>query len=182
MAEKKKNSKRMTVGIILLIVLSLLLCITTFALVYSLVSVDNHIFEAGYVKIDLNGGEPVIREEDFVLEPDMTVEKDFYIENQSSWSVYYKIYFDNLSGELADVLEVTILDGDKVLYQGIVSELTRDKVLAADDELAIGEKRVLTAKFHFPKSAGNDLQNRTLEFDLCADATQTKNNPERLFY
>jgi hypothetical protein len=179
---KKKHSKRMTVGIILLIVLAILLTGTTFAIVYSIVSVDNHMFEAGYVQLDLNGGQPVIRMEEFTFEPGATVEKEFYLENLSTWDVYYKIYFDNIEGRLAEALETKITYGEKVLYEGQASELTRDRVLAADDILAIGEKRYLKISFYFPKSSGNDLQDRTFDFDICADATQTKNNPERLFY
>ena len=172
----------MTVGIILFIVIAILLCITTFALIYSMISVDSHIFEAGYVKLDLNGGVPVIEVDEFIFEPGMTVVKEFYLENLSTWDVYYKIYFANTEGELADILQITIADGEKILYEGTATGLTRESVKAADDELAIGEKRILTATFHFPKEAGNETQDRTLYFDLCADATQTKNNPERLFY
>ena len=35
--------------------------------------------------------------------------------------------------------------------------------------------------FHFPEATGNSAQAKDLTFTLCADATQTKNNPQRLF-
>lgn len=176
-----KTAKRLTGGIVAIIILALCLAITTFALVYATVSVENNLFHTGGVRINLNNGKPVIQEHEFLFEPGMTVKKDFFIENESTWDVYYKIYFDNVSGGLADVLTVTIKDGEKTLYSGTANELTRANVIAADDTLRIGERRNLTVIFHFPEEKGNEVQNLDLTFTMCADATQTKNNPNRLF-
>lgn len=111
----------------------------------------------------------------------MTVVKDFFIENDSTWDVYYRLYLDNVSGGLADVLTVTIKDGDKVLYTGTANELTKQNVIAADDTLKIGQRRNLIVIFHYPENSGNGTQNLDLTFTLCAEATQTKNNPNKLF-
>lgn len=176
-----KTAKKLTGGIIAIIVLAVCLVITTFALVYASVSVENNLFHTGEVKINLNDGEPVIREHEFLFEPGMTVKKDFFIENESTWDVYYRLYLDNVSGGLADVLEITVKDGDKVLYSGTANELTKQKVAAADDTLKIGQKRNLTVYFRFPEEKGNETQNLDLTFTMCAEATQTKNNPNKLF-
>lgn len=180
MAENK-TAKRLTGGIIAIVALAVCLCITTFALVYASVSVENNLFHTGKVKINLNDGKPVIREHEFIFEPGMTVKKDFFIENDSSWDVYYRIYLENVSGGLADVLEITVKDGDRALYSGTASELTQQNVTAADDTLKIGQKRNLTVYFHFPEDKGNETQNLDLTFTMCTEATQTKNNPNRLF-
>ena len=180
MAENK-TPKRLTGGIIAIVALAVCLCITTFALVYASVSVENNLFHTGKVKINLNDGKPVIREHEFIFEPGMTVKKDFFIENDSTWDVYYRIYLENVSGGLADVLEITVKDGDRALYSGTASELTQQNVTAADDTLKIGQKRNLTVYFHFPEVKGNETQNLDLTFTMCAEATQTKNNPNRLF-
>lgn len=111
----------------------------------------------------------------------MTVKKDFFIKNDSTWDVYYRLYLDNVSGGLADVLTVTVKDGIKTLYSGTASELTRQNVVAADDTLKTGQRRNLTVVFHYPETAGNDTQSLDLTFTLCAEATQTKNNPNKLF-
>ena len=148
---------------------------------YASVSVENNLFHTGKVKINLNDGKPVIREHEFIFEPGMTVKKDFFIENDSSWDVYYRIYLENVSGGLADVLEITVKDGDRAMYSGTASELTQQNVTAADDTLKIGQKRNLTVYFHFPEDKGNETQNLDLTFTMCAEATQTKNNPNRLF-
>ena len=176
-----RTAKKLTGGIVAIIVLAVCLVITTFALVYASVSVENNLFHTGEVKINLNDGEPVIREYEFLFEPGMTVKKDFFIENESTWDVYYRLYLDNVSGGLADVLEITVKDGDKVLYSGTANELSKQNVAAADDTLKIGQKRNLTVYFHFPEEKGNETQNLDLTFTMCAEATQTKNNPNKLF-
>lgn len=178
---ENKTAKRLTGGIIAIVALAVCLCITTFALVYASVSVENNLFHTGKVKINLNDGKPVIREHEFIFEPGMTVKKDFFIENDSTWDVYYRIYLENVSGGLADVLEITVKDGDRAMYSGTASELTQQNVTAADDTLKIGQKRNLTVYFHFPEDKGNETQNLDLTFTMCAEATQTKNNPNRLF-
>ncbi len=176
-----KTVKRLTGGIATLVTLALCLCLTTFALVYAGVSVDNNLFGTAEVKINLNDGQPLIRENDLLFEPGMTVKKDFFIENQSTLDVYYKIYFTDVSGGLADVLTVTVMDGDETLYAGSVAGLTRENVSAAKDALGIGQRRNLTAYFSFPEESGNEMQKNDLTFTVCAEATQTKNNPDRLF-
>ena len=139
-----KTAKKLTGGIVAIVILALCLCITTFALVYASVSVNNNIFHTGEVKINLNNGKPVIQEHEFLFEPGMTVVKDFFVENESTWDVYYRLYLDNVSGGLADVLTITVKDGDKTLYSGTANELTRQNVLAADDTLKVGQRRDLS--------------------------------------
>lgn len=183
MKQPNKTAKKLTSSIAAITILSVCLCITTFALVYSAVAVDNNLFETGTVKINLNNGKPVIEEHEFLFEPGVTVEKDFFLENQSTWDVYYKLYFDHVEGGLADVLEVSIRDKDTdaVLFSGRLSDLTKEKVGAADDILRLNERRDFKITFHFPESAGNKAQSLYVSFDMSADAAQTKNNPDRLF-
>ena len=167
--------------IIVCAVLDSLLCITTYALFYATVSVDGHFFKTGTVSIDLNGGMPIIEEHEYLLEPGMTVEKPFYIQNLGTGGVYYKLYFDNVAGGLADVIEISVASGDKILYEGTANTLTRGGVLAADDMLSAGERRDLTIRFYYPDDGDNTTQNTELKFDLCAEAVQEKNNPDKVF-
>ena len=181
MKNDSKTAKRLRGNIVIVIVLALCLAITTFALIYESVSVDDNLFHTGSVKINLNDGKPVIRENEFLFEPGMTVKKDFFIENESTWDVYYKIYMDDVTGGLAKVLDVTIKDGDKTLYHGTPAELNRKQVSTVDEILKVNQKKTLTVYFHFPENAGNDAQSLDLTFTMCAEATQTKNNPNREF-
>ena len=174
--------KKLKVSLIVLIILMSLLTILSFSLVYSIVSVDSNIFKTGQVSINLNNGKPVIDEEGYFFNPGKDVlNEEFFLENNSSCDVYYRLYFDNLEGALADILIVNIYNGEQVLYSGRVSDLTQDNVLAADDVLKIGEKRILRITFEFPKGNGTINGEPILKFDLCADAVQTKNNPDKLF-
>lgn len=173
--------RKIKLSIFTAILLSVFLCITSYALYYATVSVEANTFHTGTVKIDLNGGKPVIEENEYLFEPGMTVEKQFYLQNNSTDAVYYRLYFANLEGGLADVLDVTILEGDTVLYKGKPSELIRTAVLPVDKALAKDERKELTIRFYFPTESLNSTQNLELRFDLCADAVQTKNNPDKTF-
>lgn len=175
------TAKKLTGYIISVIILAVCLCITTIAIVLASISINNNMFQTASIKINLNDGKPIIGDGEFILEPGMTVKKDFFIKNESNFDVYYKLYFNNISGGLADILEITIKDGDAVLYHGAPAELNRQDTAAADDALKRGEHRDLTIYFYFPAESENSKQNKTLVFDFCADAVQTKNNPHKLF-
>lgn len=178
-----KTKKRLTASIAAVIVLTLCLCITTYALVMISVKVPDNFFQTGNIKINLNDGKPVIEEHEFRFEPGMTVTKSFFIKNQSTWAVYYKVYFNNVEGGLADVLEVTVkdTDNDRVLFSGTMSELSRNNAKAADESLEVNEVRNMSISFHYPEKSGNSTQGMSLSFELCAEAVQTKNNPDKLF-
>ncbi len=178
---KTKTTAKLTASVVTIIVLAFSLCITTFALAWATVSVEHNLFHTGVVKINLNDGKPVIEKHEFLFKPGMTVKKDFFIENQSTCDVYYKLYFTDIEGGLANVLDVTVQDGEKVLYSGKTTDLTRENVGAADDVLKLNERRNLTVYFHFPEEAGNEAQDLVLTFSMSADAVQTKNNPNKLF-
>lgn len=178
---ENKTARRLTSGVILIVVLAICLCITSFALVSATVSVENNQFHTGSVRLNLNNGRPVIQEDEFRFEPGMTVVKEFFLENESTWDVYYRLYLDQVAGDLSDVLEITISEGNRILYAGTASELSRQNAAAAENTLAVGQRRTFTIAFHFPEERGNEAQGRTLTFRLCADGTQTKNNPDKLF-
>ncbi len=176
------TAKKLTGGIVAIVILAICLAVTTFALIWAQVSVENNLFHTGIIDINLNDGKPVIQEHEFLFEPGMTVKKDFFIENNSTWDVYYKIYLDDVDGGLANVLQVTVYDGDRDLYSGTAEELSGTNVVPADDTLKPGERRDLTVCFYFPRERGNEAQGLDLTFTMCADATQTKNNPYKLFH
>ena len=75
------------------------------------------------------------------------------------------------------MLDITIKDGDKLLCSGKMKDLTFTNAPIAG-ELRAGSRLDLTISFYFPKDAGNTAQNGTLQFDLCADATQSAHNRE----
>lgn len=177
-----KQSKRLSVSILALVLLCLCLCVTSFALGMAVYEVRNNSFQTGGIDIDLNGGKPVITADEFLFEPGMTVEKPFYIQNNGTWAVYCKLYFSQVSGNLGDILDVTIFDeAGEALLSGKLSALTEKSVPALEKELAVHERQDLTVRFHFPEGEGNTYQGGTLTFQLSAVAVQTKNNPDKEF-
>lgn len=176
-----RTRKRLSKGIGLSVVLLIALAVSTAALWSSSVAVEGNVFQTGTVSINLNDGVPVISVEELLFEPGMTIVKDFFIENESTVDVYYRIYFENVEGGAADVLEITIKDGDSTLYSGKAAELTKEEAKAFGEVLHLGETVLLRAEFHLPENVGNAVQKTGLSFDVCADAVQTQNNPDRLF-
>ncbi len=78
MNSNKKTGRKLTASIITVVLLAVCLCVTTFALIYSAVNVDDNLFQTGRIKINLNDGKPVITENDYLFEPGMTVRKEVF--------------------------------------------------------------------------------------------------------
>lgn len=175
-----KTSKKLKAAITAIIILGLCLAITTAAIVMVGLKIENNVFGLGKVNIDLNGGNAVIKKEDFLFESGATVKKDFYIKNNSTCAVYYKLYFSDVKGDLADFMEITVYDDDKTLLSGKINDFNRDTE-AVDSLLEEAEVKNLSIEFHLPETIGNIAQARFLTFNLCAEAVQAKNNPERRF-
>lgn len=178
---KSKSRQKAIAGIAAAIVMILCFGITTYALLTVSVSVKDHAFQTGTVAINLNDGKKVIEKDEYCFEPGMTVKKDFFIENTGTGDAYYKVYFENISGQLAEVLEVTVQKEDTVISKGILAELTLENAESPDDLLAANERKEFTVSFYFPEEAGNQITGTDVTFDLCALAVQSKNNPSRLF-
>ena len=176
-----KTPRALVISIIAVIVLSLCLTVSTAALVYLTVSVEGNRFTTGTVAINLNDSKPVITADEFLFEPGMTVVKEFFLENKSTCDVYYRLYFGDVKGSLATVLQITITCGETILWEGTAATLSKANVTAADDVLGLNERRDMQITFYYPESAGNETQNNYLSFDLCAEAVQTLNNPDKLF-
>lgn len=179
--------KRRILAVITVLLLASAFVIVGYALGIIQYRVKDNLFDTGVIDIDIYGGNPdgsIIGTNEFLFEPGMTVVKPFYVENHSSdpGGVYYRLYFqkDTIKGELADVLDITIKDGDTVLLSGKMNDLTRRTVMDGA-LLAPEEKKELTMVFHFPEGAGNDTQDTTLEFALSVVAVQSKNNPDKDF-
>ena len=166
---------------IIIIFLTMCLCITTLALYFSKVLVDDNFFQTGTVEINLNGGQAIIEEHEFLFEPGMRIKRDFFIENKGSTGVYYKLYFNHIEGGLSDVLEITVYSDNQVIYSGTASEFTKQNVAPVNETLKVNQIQNFIIDFYYPKIAGNDTQNHSLTFELCADAVQTKNNQNREF-
>ena len=117
MYNKKNNLNKMATSLVFAMFLLICLCVSSYALFYDSVSVKENIFQTGIIDINLNDGKPVIEEDEFLFEPGMTVQKNFFIENNSNWAVYYRLYLDDIDGGLSDVLEITLSDRVSLRHQ-----------------------------------------------------------------
>lgn len=179
---KPNNIKKKAYGSILAIILLLgMLALTTYALIVSMVSVEDNRFEMGTVEIQLNGGKTIFDGMDMNIEPGYSAKKDFTIENTGTADVYYRLYLENVTGALGDVLTFEIYDGDQLLFAGKMEELKKESPCSGGAPLAVGETRTLTAVVKMAEEAGNTHQNGGISFDITADAVQAKNNPDQAF-
>lgn len=176
-----KVRRKILMSVVAIILLTAGLAVTTYAFLYQALAVEANVFQTGTVDINFNDNEPVIKPYEFLFEPGMLVEKDFFVENKGTVEVYYRIYFANVEGRMANALEITIKEADEVLYTGKASDLTRENACMSESALGVGEKVWLTATFYYPENEGNETQLQDMSFDIIADAVQTKNNQNRLF-
>ncbi len=168
------KAKRLSMSLVTLVLLCICLCVTSFALGYTFYQVEDNYFHTGTIGIDLNGGKAIIDEGKF--EPGVTFDKPFYISNVGSGAVYYKLQFSNVSGELKDILEISVLDKNKTILQE--GKMTSFEL---EGSLEVGERQDLIMRFHYPEEEGNRGQGEILTFEVSAIAVQTKNNPNKEF-
>lgn len=171
--------KKLLLSIIIILLALLLWLVGSFSVNY--ISSENNRLRSGNIQIDLNGGQPIVRPYELLFQPGSTIQKDFFIENNGTRGICYRLYLDRISGQLADVVVISIYDGDKTLYSGTARELSGKNTSAVDQILEAGQRKALTISFCVPKECNNDIQNLTLNFVLRAEATQVKEhrNPFR---
>lgn len=119
-------------------------------LMYKSITIENNVIHTGDVKINLNDGKPVIREHEFLIcWHGFRIDKNFFVKNEGTWDCYYKLYLTNIEGELAKFMNITVKDGEKILWKGLMSEFNEENSIMFDDVLKIGQKRDLTIEFEF---------------------------------
>lgn len=174
--------KKLSFSVTIIIILVFCLLSTSVALAYSSSHLEEIIIKTGNVSINLNDGNPVIEQDELLFEPGMNVEKTFTLKNNSAVGVWYRFYFTNVSGILKDVLIVTIKDGDILLYTGKMEDISKSSIVPQNEkELASAETRTFKISFYYPSESTNVPKNSFLQFNLVADAVQSKNNPNRVF-
>lgn len=181
-----KTNRELYRSIIIVILLVLGLAVTSYALANETISIEDHRFNTGVIRINLNDGK-VLKFKDVngndisAFEPGMTVVSDFFVRNEGSGDMYYRIYFSNVEGDLANAIKITIKNGERVIYSGNMKDMDRSHTAACDDMLRINESKTLTIIFSFDSDAGNEYKSKVLSFNLMAEGTQVRNNPNKEF-
>lgn len=176
----RRSLSRLLRGILLGVLLAGGLGITTLALIYEKVSVEDNYFATGTVSVCLNDNQPIF-DEAVLFEPGMIIKKEFTLRNDSTCDVYYKLYFSELDGELAEALTVVVADGKNTIYRCALTDMEEAKAEEANGLLREGEERRMTITFYVPEECDNSIQDQTIWFDLHVDAVQAVNNPDGLF-
>ena len=140
-------SRKLIIGILTIAVLLSGLGVTTFALASVTKQLGGGIFSTATIKGNLNDGKAVLSDGDGEelenLEPGQWIARDFFIENIGTADAYYKLYFEEIEGDLRNVIEVEIArkDNGTVIYTGILGEMTKDNVPSTDTYLVPLERR-----------------------------------------
>lgn len=161
-----KTADRIRKSLVVIIILTICLCLLTVFTAYAGYHEQSH-------SINLNDGIPVVEEYEYTFKPGMTIEKEFFIENPTGEALYYRLYFENLEGELKDYLEVTISDGKKTILKGRMKDLTKSTSPLAGNYLNSHEKKTLKMALYLSKTTDNKAQSTSIEFDLKATAVWT---------
>lgn len=154
------------------------------------VRLGNHIFRTETMKIGIHGVLDGERSEELtfsgangkpitLVEPGMTLRGDFCVVNDSTFDVYYRLYFSRLEGGLKDILQATILDKEtgEVLYGPVaLSSMESADNFPQGKTLASHQSRDMVLELYFPKDAGNEYQNQSLSCEINVDMTQVRNN------
>ncbi len=156
------------------------------------VRLGNHIFRTETMDIDIQGNGKLNGSDDHELyfsdsngkpitlvEPGMTFRGDFCVVNDSTFDVYYRLYFSRLEGGLKDILQATILDKDTgdVIYGPVaLSSMESAETFPQGKILASHQSRDMILELYFPKDAGNEYQNQSLSCEINVDMTQVRNN------
>lgn len=187
----ESTSKKVWISILVILLLFVMFVVTTYAFVASFVTSEGNLFETAKVDIDLNGGVPVFTEDSFksepgepskYLEPGRMARRTFTVTNNSTIDVYYRLYLTDIVGSLQDVLTINIYDEDEnLLYSALMSEMTDESPFVDETILKMGETKNLIADVTMDPRSGNIYQNEEVCFSMVADATQVRNNSEKIF-
>ena len=181
--------RRLKIEIALIIILTICLCITSLALALPTASATQT-FTTGGVNIILNGGKQIITEDDDPIAPGKTVTKQFSLENASTYNVYCRLYFSNVSGALMETITVTISDPESgtVLYHDLMKNLTRDNIASLEPlnpvipfKLEKAAVKYFEISFSMPLNSDTALMGSVGNFDFHAEAVQADNNINQEF-
>lgn len=154
----------------------ILLIIAVFAYMLNYTNLETTI-GTGTIDLNFNDGIVIFDDEDLNLQPGESVIKEMFIENVGTEDFYYRIYLENVSGDLADVTVVNIYDENDNLLQSIAtSEFDSSSYFTTDEIVTVGEIINLKIEIVFVEESGNTYQDENLSFDIVASAIQSKNN------
>ena len=164
----EKTANKLYIYAIILAVIFACLFAASFAVSWSSTTANASVYASSNAveNIDINGGKQIIGEDEFILEPGMTVNKDFYIINNGESPAYYG--FTDVSGELAGIIDIILESESNVVFSGKAAKLNEIAGFMTD-LIPAGVRKDFTITFSYPENAGNKTQNQELNFTLYSD-------------
>lgn len=176
MSDIKKKARN---NLLVIILLTMMLSVTTWALFRSGIYIRDNRFVMGEVRIDLNHGQTIFDE--INIEPGKTAVRDFTLTNLSPIDIYYRLYIDNVSGSLKEALIFEVLEDENVICQFKIQDFNKENPCVGNDTLASGEEKTLTMRVYMDEASENEYQNGSICFDVIAEGVQKKNNEGKEF-
>ena len=101
---KPNNAGKKALGSALaVLVLAAMLALTTWAALLAMAKSEKNTFLTGTVAIELNGGKTIFSGADLAnIEPGHAAVREFTVKNTGTEDVYYRLYLENITGDLAD--------------------------------------------------------------------------------
>ncbi len=167
----ERTTKRLYFYVAVLVAIFACLFAISFAVSWSSTTATAAVYSSSNAveNIDINGGKPVIGEDEFILEPGMNISKDFYIANNGEAPAYYG--FTEVSGNLSGIIDVTLVSDGNAVFSGKAEKLD-DIEGFMNDIIPAGCRKNFVITFSYPESAGNKTQNQELNFTLYSDFTE----------
>lgn len=156
------------------------LCVVTLTLFCFAICCNDKLFGRAN-KVNINDGVAVFEEDEIRLEPGKSVSRVFFIENESRRKVYYRLYFENVTGQLAELAIVSLYSGDKLLYQGRALDLKESNAESVDEKLLSQERRYLRIEVSLDENVDNKASSQFVKFDIRIETARTIFNRKRSF-
>lgn len=172
MSKKKKIVTR----ILFALSLMLIMVVVVMAIAMNSTTLDT-VIRTGTIDINLNDGVVIFSEDDLNLQPSQSVKKEIFIENVGTEDFYYRIYLEEISGELVNSTIFNIYDENGNLLKTVeTADFNSANYFTTDEIVEVGESLVFEIEIVFADVSGNVYQDGELNFDIVASAIQSKNN------
>ncbi len=180
MSRKKRNLLTAVAAIAIVV----LLAATAYAASYIFLKVEDNYFQTGQIDVSIITDTSTTKYkrtlfgENVLIEPGATLRGDFTIQNNSNdpSGIWYRFFLQDVTGDLAEVLEVTLYDADGNEVKSGRMTSWENRLYMSPKAMANGDSHQYTLELHHPESAGNETQNLSMSFKLAVVAVQRKNN------
>ena len=126
-------------------------------------------------QIEINDVEFKFDNPESAFQPGEREAKSLRVKNTSKEAVFYQIYFDNMEGNLKDVILFYIYQEDQLLHSIVASDFTSSNAFVFPTLVQPGETTVYNLEYKISEDAGNEYQNQNFIFDIVIKSIKNEN-------